>query len=373
MIERQRIATYGISTTAAATIALALWLKPWQTTTSALINPTPAAATDHRVDIVFAVDTTGSMGSLIEGAKRTVWSIATKVREVDPQADLHVGLVAYKDMTDDSAYITKDFALTSDLDSVFQELSSYTARGGGDTPEDVGAALYDAVHKMQWRSDARKLIFLVGDAPPAYRGEVPRFEETARVAADENIVINTIRCGDDTETMHAWQQIAAIGHGEFSTIRQDGGVQQVATPYDAQMAKLSESLDKTAVIYGDEAVHRGYQGKMSAAAAAPEPAKADRAGFYSATGASKRAAEDLIGGGAVDVDGLDMGKMPSDMKAMSKDAVKTEIARRQEERAKLQGEIKELAKQRADYLSKKAKKGDAFDSAVDTTIEHELK
>src|SRR5262249_48378950 len=100
MIERSRIATYGISTTAVATIALALWLKPWQTTSSDLISPpTPPVATDHRVDIVFAVDTTGSMGGLIEGAKRTVWSIATHVREIDPQADLRVGLVAYKDMT----------------------------------------------------------------------------------------------------------------------------------------------------------------------------------------------------------------------------------------------------------------------------------
>src|SRR5437763_6605665 len=130
MIERSRIATYGISTTAAATIALALWLKPWQTTPGALIAP-PTPATDHRVDVVFAVDTTGSMGGLIEGAKRTVWSIATHIRTTDPDADLRIGLVAYRDIGDD--YVTRDFALTSDLDAVFRELSGYRAAGGGDT------------------------------------------------------------------------------------------------------------------------------------------------------------------------------------------------------------------------------------------------
>ena len=61
---------------------------------------------------------------------------------------------------------------------MFAELSSYHAGGGGDTPEDVDAALYDAVHKMQWRDGAKKMIFLVGDAPPASRGEVPDVRAT---------------------------------------------------------------------------------------------------------------------------------------------------------------------------------------------------
>jgi len=32
------------------------------------------------------------------------------------------------------------------------------------------------------------------------------------------------------------QQIASLGHGQFSTIQQDGGVQQIATPYDDKLA-----------------------------------------------------------------------------------------------------------------------------------------
>src|SRR5206468_1028882 len=84
-------------------------------------------------------------------------------------AELRIGLVAYRDVGDD--YVTRDFALTGDLDAVFAELSGYQADGGGDTPEDVAAALDDTLHRMQWRGDARKLVFLVGDAPPADDGE----------------------------------------------------------------------------------------------------------------------------------------------------------------------------------------------------------
>src|SRR5260221_4175059 len=226
MIDRQRIATYGIATPAVATIALALWLKPWASG-SLTTPPEPVAKSGHRIDIVFAIDTTGSMGGLIDGAKRTVWSIAKHVGEVDKDADLHVGLVAYRDLGDE--YVTKDFALTSDLDAVFTELSGYQAAGGGDIPEDVDAGLFDAVHKMQWRDGAKKMIFLVGDAPPASRGEVPRFEDSVKAAANDQIIINTIRCGEMAETQQAWQQIPMLGNGEFSTIEQNGGVQQGAT------------------------------------------------------------------------------------------------------------------------------------------------
>ena len=65
------------------------------------------------LEMVFALDTTGSMGGLLDGAKRTVWSIASHIREVDKNADVHVGLVAYRDLGD--VYVTKDFALTSNV------------------------------------------------------------------------------------------------------------------------------------------------------------------------------------------------------------------------------------------------------------------
>src|SRR5262245_64380023 len=178
MPNRHAIVTYGVTTAAAATITVAALLQPWRGARPPAPPAPPPALAKRAVDVVFAVDTTGSMGGLIEGAKRTVWSIATHIRKTEPNADLRIGLVAYRDIGDD--YVTRDFALTDNLDAVFAELSGYRAAGGGDTPEDVDAALDVAVHKMAWRDNAKKLVFLVGDAPPASRGDVPRFEVTAR-------------------------------------------------------------------------------------------------------------------------------------------------------------------------------------------------
>src|SRR4026208_1385681 len=124
MITRQRIVSFGIPTAAVGTIVAAALLSPW-TKSPEPTPPDPIVAPGHQIDVVFAVDTTGSMGGLIDGAKRTVWSIATHIRKTDEQADVRIGLVAYRDLGDD--YVTRDFALTGDLDAVFTELSGHRA------------------------------------------------------------------------------------------------------------------------------------------------------------------------------------------------------------------------------------------------------
>src|SRR5689334_3810456 len=69
-----------------------------------------------KVEVVFCLDTTGSMGGLIEAAKQKIWSISNQIASGKPTPDLKIGLVAYRDKTD--AYITKVFDLTDDLDAV---------------------------------------------------------------------------------------------------------------------------------------------------------------------------------------------------------------------------------------------------------------
>lgn len=379
MMTRQRIVSFGIPTAALATVTVAALLSPWtKAPTKIEPSPDPEPNNGHQIDVVFAVDTTGSMGGLIDSAKRTVWSIATHIRKTDSQADIRVGLVAYRDVGDD--YVTRDFALSSDLDAVFAELSSYQAAGGGDVPENVDAALDVTLHKMKWRSGAKKIVFVVGDAPPASRGDVPTFDTLAREAADKHITINAIRAGHDSDTQVAFQQIAALGGGAYSSIQQDGGVQQVATPYDDKMAELSAKIDSTMIIVGDEGVRRNYEANLRAAEAAPAAAKADRAGYYATKGSGGRAAgADLVGGvatGTMSFDGLADDTLPADMRGMDKAELKQEVEKRAQQRAEAQKELGELAKKRDEYINAN-KQGDAgeggFDDKVKEAIEAQIK
>jgi hypothetical protein len=376
MITRQRLVTYGIPTLAAATIITAALLKPRRDIDKAPpyepVNPTPVASNGKKIDVVFAIDTTESMSGLIDGAKRTVWGIAGHIRDTNPQADIHVGLVAYRDVGDD--YVTRDFQLTSDLDGMFAELSSYRAAGGDDIPEDVAAGLYDAVYKMQWRDGAKKIVFLVGDAPPASRGDVPRYDVIAREAASRDIIINTIRCGTEVPgTAEAWQEIASLGHGEYSTIAADGGVHQVATEYDAKMAEISGRIDSTTVILGADR-RAAYEGKMAAAKAAPVEAQAERGAYYGAMGSGASRddgdAVSAVANGRVTVDGIAADALPPELQHLTKDELKAEMSRRADERKALTDQLQDLKSKRAEAL--KGKGGGGFDAKVKETIDHQL-
>lgn len=379
----QHVASFGIpSTAAAATVAIAALLSPGSAPPAPserpgpLATPTETADGAHAIDVVFAVDTTGSMEQLIDGAKRTVWSIATHIRQTDPNANLRIGLVAYRDVGED--YVTRPFALSGDLDAVYAELSTYEASGGGDAPEDVAAGLRDAL-AMRWRAGAKKLIFVVGDAPPAPREDARPYDELAREAGTSGIIVNAVRCGGDPTTAVAFQRIASLGGGELSTIAQDGGVHQVATPYDARMGELSASIDRTAVIAGDDSTRAAYEGKMAAAAAAPEPAKADRASYYmkkAKGGADVRADGDLVGAyatGTLELEKVAPGALPQGLRGKSAPELKAELERRAAERAAAQKEMAELARKRDEYLAGRKGAGGGFDAAVKATVEKQIK
>ena len=133
-----------------------------------------------------------------------------------------LGLVAYRDHGD--AYVTKVVDLSADLDSVYATLMDFQAHGGGDGPESVNKALYDAVHSMSWseQDQAYQVIFLVGDAPPHMDYNEVRYPEIVATALDKGIVVNTIQCGDMPTTVEPWAQIASLSHNPRS--RRLGGM-----------------------------------------------------------------------------------------------------------------------------------------------------
>jgi hypothetical protein len=114
---------------------------------------------------------------------------------------------------------------------------------------------------------------------------------------------------------------------------------------------------------------------MAAAEAAPAAAKADRAGYYGAKGGS-RADEDLVGGvatGAMNLDSVDEGSLPDDLRGKDKAELKAEVNKRIVERQAAEKEIGELTKKRDEFLKNNAKDGDGFDAKVKTSLEKQLK
>jgi len=88
-----------------------------------------------KIELVFALDTTGSMGGMIEAAKEKIWSIATNMAQIESAPEIRIGLVAFRDRGDE--YVTRVIDLSSDLDSVYAKLMDLAPNGGGDTAESV--------------------------------------------------------------------------------------------------------------------------------------------------------------------------------------------------------------------------------------------
>jgi len=332
------------------------------------------AQSKPRVEVVFVLDTTGSMGGLIEGAKVKIWTIVNQIVTGKPVPDLRVGLVGYRDRGDN--YVTKFTALSDDLDSVYGVLRGFSAKGGGDTPESVNEALHLALTKPKWSRGKRtlRIIYLVGDAPPHmdYANDV-KYPTTCEAAARAGIIINTIQCGNLHGTDRIWKDIARRAEGRYVRIQQSGGMTAVRTPYDKKLAALSRKLSGTTVFYGDERLRR-LEGKKleeadkAADAAAPE-ASAERAGYRSKSG--RVAGADLIGlleGGEVKIGDLDEKKLPEKLAKMSAEERKAYLEKVLAERKKLRAELLELDRKRAAHikkeLAKKGKTGDAFDEQV---------
>lgn len=329
-----------------------------------------------RVELVFALDTTGSMSGLIDGAKRKIWSIAQFIAQGQPKPDVRIGLVAYRDIGD--AYVTRFYDLSDDLDTVFEHLSSFEAAGGGDMPEHVSKALYDAVYKTSWTGDqaALKQIYLVGDAPPhTDYADGYDYKKIARHAHELGIHINTIRCGADAQTAMVWNEIAGSAAGEYASIDQSGGVRVATTPYDLELQKLNAALVGTAVGYG---AGRGEVArKVATAAAMPAAAAADRAGYFGFKGGAVGGGGDLVDdvvSGKVKVAEVKRDALDSGLASMNEAERETTIRQKAAERAKIQAEIAHTARQRNQWLESHAKAArDSFDARVEGALKKQAK
>ncbi len=330
--------------------------------------------TKPKVEVVFVLDTTGSMSGLIAGAKVKIWKIVNQIVSGKPVPEVRVGLVAYRDRGDE--YVTKMVPLTGDLDAVYTALTGFVADGGGDGPESVNQALAEAVAKPDWSRDDRtlRIIYLVGDAPPHmdYADDV-KFPVTCEAAARAGIIVNTVQCGAAGETTPVWQEIARKAEGRFVQIDQGGGMTAVASPYDARIAELSDRLSAGAVFYGDrearDAASESLDGAEKGVAEAPAEAKAERAGFRAKAGLLGEA--DLVGlleRGDLKIEDLDEEKMPEAIRKLTPEERKAHLTRLVEERKALRAELIELDRKRAEHvkaeLAKAGTTGDAFDEQV---------
>ena len=363
-------------------IAFACLALPLATTSQAAAKPT--------VEVAFVLDTTGSMGGLLEGAKRKIWSIATSVVDTNPDADIRIGLVAYRDIGDE--YVTKTFDLTTDIQDIYANLLELKARGGGDWPESVNEALDITVNKLHWTpgSDVRRIVFLVGDAPPHMDyAQDTKYPKTLAVAAQKDIIVNAVQAGGARDTERVWQDVAQLGNGRYIPIPQDGGeVVVIESPYDDDIIILQREINRTVIPYGTPKLQKRTEEKRSqlSQVAAAAPAQASEMASY-LNKRAKVSSEAITGdgdlvsavaSGRASLDGIKDEDLPEDMRKLSSEQRKQELDKQMQQRKALNEKLAALVQKRDSFIAEKKRNTTStaklsFDSVVENTLKSQLK
>lgn len=167
------------------------------------------------LEVLFLIDTTGSMGDEIAQVKSTLLAVTGKVKKVREDLDLRYGAVLYRDINDD--YVTMAYPFTADVQAFDTAMRAVQAGGGGDLPESMNQGLDRAVSGMPWQPDAAKLVFLIADAAPQmrFKGDV-LYGDSAVQAVGRGIRIHSVAASglDELGTL-VLRQLAQLTRGKF--------------------------------------------------------------------------------------------------------------------------------------------------------------
>ncbi|MCD6066970.1 MAG: hypothetical protein K0S33_1796 [Bacteroidetes bacterium] len=342
---------------------------------------TATLAPEKKVQVVFALDATGSMSGLIGTAKEKIWSIASSFTQSDTNTIVEMGLIFYRDKGD--KFITKQVQLSNDMDNVYEHLMSITADGGGDSPESVNQGLYEAVTKMGWNNDTTtyKTVFLVGDCPPHmdYQDDV-KYPKTCEIAKGKDIVLNTILMGNDLVAKKVWHEIANCSQGEFMQVNMNANNLVVATPYDDSIAKLSDQMDQTRMYYGTAEYTQknvSKQVQSTKLKGGTSVSTAARRAEYNITTTSGNTAyygtNELVNdykAGKVKIADIKPAQLPAEVAKMDEKQKKIYLDKMVVRRDSINKEMKVLVEKRKSYIDKELSKKSKAE--VETSFENQV-
>jgi hypothetical protein len=235
------------------------------------------------LEIVFVFDSTASMTEVLDSAKRSIFRMVEALHALVPRA--RIGIVTYRDRGSAEEYLTRTIPVTNDVYRVMNFMHTIRASGGGDIEEAVLDGLKTAT-SQRWLPDSRRVVVLIGDAPP-HAADEPKLRSAVRAFANADSTVHAIPLLTgfssetrrktpkfDSETQRTFASIAKDGKGQCVLLeRADRVLLQVMTlafgaehsrDLDEIYALVDKRTQRTEVSVLD-AVHRGDLGALGKA------------------------------------------------------------------------------------------------------------
>jgi len=189
------------------------------------------------IDIVIAIDTTGSMGGVIATVKAEALNIMNSIDAAFSGYKTQYGVVNFRDYADGAPWPVQYLQpLTTNKTAVQTAINSMSAGGGADIPEAYSRVMYESYSSFGYRPNAAKVLLMMGDAIPhdkAATATPPRastdpsyvapnyFDPTAGISTDaiannmqaQGIVLLYFDSSPGNQYLDDWQAIANITGG----------------------------------------------------------------------------------------------------------------------------------------------------------------
>ena len=172
----------------------------------------------EKTEIMFVVDTTGSMGDELMFLQSEFTAIAEEIGTDNTRFSINF----YRDEYDD--YTTKRYPFSSNIEEINKKLNSESAWGGGDLPEAVAEVLDETINDGGWSDESVKLMFMIFDAPP-HDGKAQVLESAVKKAAETGIrIIPVVSSNSDRDTELFGRSAAIMTGGTYVFLTDDSGI-----------------------------------------------------------------------------------------------------------------------------------------------------
>ncbi|MCL1903160.1 MAG: VWA domain-containing protein [Oscillospiraceae bacterium] len=190
-------------------------------------NPAPRTP-QKSLDLMLVFDTTGSMGDELKYLQVELEDVINEVRRENSNISTRLSVNFYRDSGDE--YVILPYEFTTDIRKAIRVLGEQSASGGGDWPEALDEALFNAVYEHDWNNDSVKIMLLVTDAPAHNnRRVIESLKATLAEAANAGIrIVPVMASGNgssyDLDTEFLLRTFAIMTGGVFTFLTDHSGV-----------------------------------------------------------------------------------------------------------------------------------------------------
>ncbi len=181
------------------------------------------------LDLVFCIDTTGSMGSEIAAVKNNIASYAQKLESSN--IPYYIAIVDYRDFSDRAAAydypysVIQDFS--NDINEILAGVNKLSLGNGGDTNETVYSGLMNGLEELHWGEGSARKVILIGDAPPLDPEPNTNYElnEVCNQLNEQSVSVYTVATGN--AVIEKFESIAANTGGTSFVCSDDAEFESV--------------------------------------------------------------------------------------------------------------------------------------------------